>query len=91
MCGGCEMTRGKVIDLEEYRRRMALDRAEGRTVRPAPEEPRCPEEEREWPAAGELPEEPDQSRERRAWTLDACASLGVIVMTLAFALRVFLL
>ena len=28
-------------------------------------------------------------RERAAWVLDACASLGVIVMTLSFALSVF--
>ena len=85
MRGCCEMTRGKVIDLEAYRRRMTLDRA------PGWEEPDCPEEEPEWPAVRELPEDPDRSGERRAWTLDACASLGVIVMTLAFALRVFLL
>ena len=27
-------------------------------------------------------------RERRAWTLDTCASLAVVFMTLVFALRV---
>ncbi len=29
--------------------------------------------------------------ERWAWTLDACASLGVVLMTLAFVLRVLFL
>ena len=29
-------------------------------------------------------------RQRRAWTLDACASLAVVLMTLVFALRVML-
>lgn len=29
-------------------------------------------------------------RERRDWTLDACASVAVVVMTLVFALRVLL-
>lgn len=75
---------GKVVDLTEYRRRLAQAQQE-------------PEE------AGEtrvlLPREsvPGPRRtiarraRRRALVLDACASMGVVVMTLTFTLRMLAL
>lgn len=76
---------GNLVDLDEFRRKLALAQQSQRPavlpeaapapVRTAPEAPRPRRSAR---------------RDRRAWTLDACASLGVIVMTLTFALRVML-
>ena len=78
---------GNVVDLEEYRRKLALTR-EG-NLAPLPEE-------REVPEAPRLhlvkaPERRPRNRHRaarRAWTLDICASMGVLLMTLTFTLRV---
>ena len=75
---------GNVVDLAEYRRR--LDRA----VRTGEEEE---------PELVSLPHPPEQplrrSRERRAsrraLVLDACASMGVVVMTLTFTFHVLAL
>ena len=75
---------GNVVDLAEYRRR--LDRA----VRTREEE------ERELVLLPHAPEQPlRRSRERRArrraLVLDACASMGVVVMTLTFTFHVLAL
>ena len=73
---------GNVVDLAEYRRRLE------RAVRTEAEG---------GPAA--LPQAPEQRprrgrgtrARRRAAVLDACASMGVVVMTLTFTLRVLAL
>lgn len=85
---------GNVVDLGEYRRRLAL--AQQDSLARQPEELRWPEEAVEEPAFRPvvLPAPQEDRRRvrqaRRAWTLDACASLAVIAMTLLFALRVML-
>ena len=84
---------GNIIDLAEVRRRQELVRQESlaRQLNEATWEQ--PEEE---PAFRPVvltitPEERRRARwERRAWRLDVCASLGVILMTLLFALRMLL-
>ena len=80
---------GNVVDLEEYRRKAALAR-ESSSLQPQaalwPEEPAF-----QPVVLSSTPEERRRAwRQRRAWTLDACASLAVVLMTLVFALRVML-
>ena len=67
---------GNVVDLTEYRRRLAQAQQE-------------PEEAEENLVL--LPRESAPSPRRRALFLDACASMGVVVMTLTFTLRVLAL
>lgn len=85
-----------IVDLNEYRRKLAV--AEEGSLAPQPEaeyaydfpwaEPQLREEQ---PALRELPRPSRRAlRERRAWVLDACASLSVVVMTLTFTLHVLL-
>jgi len=84
---------GNIIDLDELRRRQALTQRDSLARQP---EALCGAEEPE--EAGFRPvvltltrsQRRRARRDRRAWTLDACASLAVVVMTLAFALRVML-
>lgn len=80
---------GNIIDLTELRRRQAA--AQWDSLARQPEvEAYLPEEEPGFrPVVLTLsPEERRRARrERRAWRLDACASAAVIVMTLAFLLR----
>ena len=80
---------GNVIDLNEYRRRMEQDNiCKAREEEPLP----CPIHEI-FPGASRMLT-PEQLRRRRrvrqAWTLDICASLGVVIMTAAFTVRVLL-
>ncbi len=87
---------GNMIDLTEFRRR-AMAQRDSLARQP---EFLCPPEEAEvWeeepafrPVLLEItPEERRRARrERRAWRLDACASLAVILMTAVFALRMLL-
>lgn len=82
---------GNVIDLDELRRRQAA--AQRDCLARQPEKPwRAPEEPVFRPVVVTLsPEERRRARrERRAWQLDACASLAVILMTAVFALRMLL-
>ena len=79
---------GNIIDLTELRRRQAA--AQRDSLARQPEEAYLPEEEPRFrPVVLTLsPEERRRARrERQAWRLDACASAAVIVMTLAFLLR----
>ncbi|MCI9309731.1 MAG: hypothetical protein HFF51_01270 [Lawsonibacter sp.] len=80
---------GNIIDLTELRRRQAA--AQWDSLARQPEvEAYLPEEEPGFrPVVLTLsPEERRRARrERQAWRLDACASAAVIVMTLAFLLR----
>lgn len=88
---------GNMVDLEEFRRRTALAQRDSLA--------RQPEEELWTEGEEETREESDfrpviltitqkdhrrARRERQAWTLDACASLAVVFMTLVFALRMIL-
>ena len=84
---------GNVIDLEELRRRQMA--AQRDSLARKPEASYIPEEQEE---AEFRPVVLTMSRaqrrragwERRAWRLDACASLAVILMTAAFLLRMAL-
>lgn len=80
---------GNIIDLTELRRRQAAAQQDSLARQPEVEA-FLPEEEPGFrPVVLTLsPEERRRARrERRAWRLDACASAAVIVMTLAFLLR----
>ena len=74
---------GNMVDLGEFRRKQALARAGSLAPRLEPEEASVQA------AAPVLTVLPAASRRARmSWALDAGASLGVIVMTLSFALQV---
>ena len=80
---------GNIIDLTELRRRQAAAQRDSLARQPEVEA-YLPEEEPGFrPVVLTLsPEERRRARrERRAWRLDVCASAAVIVMTLAFLLR----
>ena len=84
-----------IVDLNEYRRKLAV--AEEGSLAPQPEAeyaydfPWAEAEVRQQPVLREVPRPSRRARrERRAWVLDACASLGVVVMTLTFTLHVLL-
>ena len=80
---------GNIIDLTELRRRQAAAQRDSLARQPEVEAS-LPEEEPGFrPVVLTLsPEERRRARrERQAWRLDACASAAVIVMTLAFLLR----
>ena len=83
---------GNIIDLTELRRRQAAAQRDSLARQPEVEA-YLPEEEPGFqPMVLTLsPEERRRTRrERRAWRLDAYASLAVVLMTLVFALRVML-
>ena len=80
---------GNIIALPELRRRQAAAQRDSLARQPEVEA-YLPEEEPGFrPVVLTLsPEERRRARrERQAWRLDACASAAVIVMTLAFLLR----
>ncbi len=84
---------GNVVDLNEFRRRQAAAAQRDSLARQPEVEAYLPEEEPGFqPVVLTLsPEERRRTRrERRAWCLDAYASLAVVLMTLVFALRVML-
>lgn len=84
---------GNIIDLDELRRRQTA--AQRDSLARQPEAAYIPEEQEE---PGFRPVVLTMSRaqrrragwERRAWTLDACASVAVILMTAAFLLQMVL-
>lgn len=85
---------GNIIDLTELRRRQAAAQRDCLARQP---EVLCPPEETpEEPAFRPVvltmsePQRRRARRARRAWMLDACASLSVVLMTLFFILRVML-
>ncbi|MCI8304250.1 MAG: hypothetical protein HFF52_06440 [Lawsonibacter sp.] len=93
---------GNVVDLEEFRRKLALTQRDSlaRQLENSYEtlEPEEPEEQENVEPSAFHPvvltmtgrERRRARRNRQAWMLDACASLAVILMTLFFALRVML-
>ena len=85
---------GNIVDLNELRRKQAAAQRDSLARQP---EPVClPEEPQEEPGFRPVVltmSKPQRRRarwERRAWTLDACASLAVVFVTLVFALRVMI-
>ena len=80
---------GNIINLDELRRQHTLTQKDSLARQPEEEQWILEEEPAFRP--GVLEATPTASRrERRAWALDACASLAVVLMTLLFALRVML-
>lgn len=82
---------GNLVDLGEYRRRLAL--AQTDSLARKPEQPVWSQEEEPAFRPVVLPNPPARRHSRcrrRAWALDVCASLSVVLMTLAFVLRVML-
>ena len=83
---------GNVVDLNEFRRRQAAA-AQRDSLARQPEELEWYEEEPGFrPVVLTMTRQQRRRarRERRAWTLDACASLAVVVMTALFVLRIML-
>lgn len=83
---------GNIIDLTELRRKRELAQRDSLARQPEAEAWYLEEEPVFQPVVlTATPEERRRARrERRAWRLDACASLAVIAMTLVFALRMIL-
>ena len=88
---------GNVIDLTELRRQQALAQHDSLARQPEDvdlsPEPEIREEEPAFrPVMLTLSrgQRRQARRTRRAWMLDACASLAVVLMTLVFVLRVML-
>lgn len=88
---------GNVIDLTELRRQQALAQHDSLARQPEDvdlsPEPEIREEEPAFrPVVLTLSrgQRRRARRTRRAWMLDACASLAVVLMTLVFVLRVML-
>lgn len=79
---------GNLVDLDEFRRKTAAAQPDSLARQPEPE-PWPGEEPAFRPVVLEITPKASR-RERRAWALDACASLAVVLMTLLFALRVML-
>lgn len=83
---------GNVVDLEEYRHRLELAQRDSLARQPDT----VSVEEQEEPGFRPLvltatrEDHRRARRERQAWTLDACASLAVMLMTLVFVLWVIL-
>ena len=82
---------GNVVDLEEYRRRLTLAQRDSLARQPEPV-PWREEAPSFRPVVLTTTREDRRraARARRAWILDACASLAVVLMTLLFALRLML-
>lgn len=81
--------RGNIVDLSEYRRKLAQVE-EGSCLRQVwEEEPEQPPEDAQVTQEFFAPRtRRSRIRLRRGMLLDACASMGVLVMTLTFTLRI---
>ena len=84
---------GNVVDLNEYRRELALTR-EG-SLAPQPREDVClsagyEEEDQEAPRLREIRPRRTRQARRSLLLLDACASLCVVVMTITITLQVLM-
>ena len=84
---------GNVVDLNEYRRKLALTQ-EG-SLAPQPREEVCfsdgyEEEDREVPRLREVRPHRARKARRSLLLLDACASLCVVVMTITITLHVLM-
>lgn len=83
---------GSIINLAEFRRRQALTQRDSLARQPQEGDWTAEEPSGFYPVVLTVsPEERRRARqERRAWRLDICASLAVILMTALFALRMLL-
>ena len=91
---------GNLVDLDEFRHKQALALESGSPQRDSlarQPEPACRTDRGEQVRVfrpvvltATRAQRRRARRERRAWTLDACASLSVVFMTLAFVLRMLL-
>ena len=82
-----------VVDLSEYRRKMALAQEGSLAPQPRMDVPVWEQDEEEvWeaPVLREVKPRRSRSRANRAAMLETCASLSVVIMTLTFALKVLL-
>lgn len=83
---------GNVVDLNEYRRKLAL--AQEGSLAPQPREEVCfpagQEEDWEAPRLREVRPRRALKARRRLMLLDACASLCVVVMTITITLHVLM-
>lgn len=70
-----------VVDLSEYRRKLDLAR----------QEPVWQEDEERSESQARAASPRPRTAHRRGLTLDACASMGILVMTLTFTMRVLFL
>ena len=86
--------RENIVDLEEYRRRLEPAQRDSLARQPHAvyEEPEAEEESGFRPVVLTMTRAQRRRarRARRAWVLDACASLSVVLMTLVFVLWVIL-
>lgn len=82
---------GEIVDLEELRRRRAQAQRDSLARRPE-SAPERTEERFFHPVVLTTTREDRRraQREQRSWTLDVCASLAVVFMTLVFALRILM-
>lgn len=90
--------RGNVVDLSEYRRKLAL--AQSGSLAPKPREARVEPTVRLWEAAPRRREEQEEQEEhprrrtrrarRLSWLADIWASLSVVAVTAAFTLELLL-
>lgn len=69
-----------IIDLGEYRRKLAMTQPPAAVTAVAPIWESAPE--------GPAPRARTNHAHRCAWAMDICASLGVFVMTLAFTVQI---
>lgn len=88
--------RDKIVDLKDFRRRMALIQRDSLARQPETaieaEEPEGEEESGFCPLVLTMSraERRRARRERQGWMLDISASLAIVLMTLVFLLRVML-
>lgn len=83
---------GNVVDLDEYRQKLALSQEGSLAPQPREEDYFVPDGEEAWeePRLREVRPRRGGKLGLRALVLDACASLCVVVMTLTFTLRVLM-
>jgi len=95
---------GNVVDLAEYRRKLSLAQEGSLAPQPQYDENCDYDYDNPWPVRPEkkpplrlVTEAPaptarrSRSRQRRAWLLDICASLGIVAMTLTFTVQILTL
>lgn len=84
--------RGNIVDLSEYRRRLDLEQEGSLAPQPDPFRPLSHWENAEAEEVSQLhPLPPRRTHHRASMALEACASLGILVMTLSFTLKVLAL
>ena len=81
-----------VVDLNEYRRRLTLAQEGSLAPQPQVEEYVDDSFEEAWeaPVLREIKPRRSRSRRNRALMLELCASVSVVVMTLAFTVKILL-